>query len=287
MIQSNETRGNFIAQLPWAPRMRAKSTPVAPAPVETKVSRPPSPAKSLTTPSSTPQQLLAATAAHDMGTPVSLIANAAWALKHGCNEEEAQYWVQSIIRNAYSLQILVDDFKELARDETHPAPFNYEEVNLAALVSEVVTDYQKSVQTHPLTFSGDEAWVLGNSEQLKRLIFNLISNAVKYSEQGREVKIDVWQRGANICLFVQDNGKGVTPAESERIFLPFTRLEQHAGMARGEGLGLASVKRIADAHGATLRVQGAPCQGSIFEVCFKAMNRVANERESPALNKIQ
>lgn len=286
MIQAIEGRGHIMSHLLWvARRGRASEEEYETEDIEAE-----SRAKVVPTVASgsgsngksevsveREKNLSKMTLAHDMAAPLSLVSNAAWSLKKGCPEEDKAFYVDCILRNAVSLQNLVEDFRDAEREQAGHLEIHREELNLAAVAREVVTDFQTINQSHPMSFYGDDAYILGDKERIRRLLFNLIGNAVKYSEAGREVKVDVWRRGTNICLFVQDEGKGVAPAETERIFLPFTRLEQKSSLISGDGLGLSSVKRIADAHGATIGVQGAVGHGTIFEVCFKALDRRESE----------
>lgn len=217
------------------------------------------------------QRLGVATAAHDLSGPLAVLCAAAREMKNpDISPQEREERLNCVLRNATSLQYLVEDLRDTVRQDQGPLAIQNQRFNLAELASQVVADYADLARSHNLVFEGEKVWVEGDPEYLRRLMFNLISNAVKFSERGTQVKVEVWQREHDACLFVHDQGRGLNPVDSERLFLPFTRLDTSESAPGGDGLGLASVKRIAVAHGASLLVQGSPGKGCTFEVCFKA-----------------
>jgi signal transduction histidine kinase len=222
-----------------------------------------------------------ATAVHDLKSPLMVVAGAAWMLrkeKEKMSPEERDNWLDSISRQATTLEFLVGDLLDEARSDLGHAP-RCEDVDLCRLARELVGDFASVTHTHTVHFSGvDEnetdncdCTIKGDPEALKRLLFNLVSNAVKYSDAGRDVCVSVWRRDDSVLLLVEDEGCGIAPtAKNERLFGPFVRLEESRHMANGDGLGLASVKRIAEAHNAKISVQGVIGRGTTFEVRFPA-----------------
>ena len=100
---------------------------------------------------------------------------------------------------------------------------------------------------------------------LRRLTHNLLSNACRYGNG--LVRIRLAREGERICLSVEDNGPGIPPEEREKIFDRFYRGDASRS-GEGTGLGLAMVKKIAQMHGAELRLESAPNAGSCFFVFF-------------------
>jgi two-component system sensor histidine kinase SenX3 len=98
-------------------------------------------------------------------------------------------------------------------------------------------------------------------------MLNLLSNAVKYSEDERWIAVRVFRRGPEVGLEVEDHGIGIDPAEQERIFDDFYRVDQRLSSARqGVGLGLTLVRRIVGAHHGRVTVDSARHRGSRFTV---------------------
>jgi two-component system phosphate regulon sensor histidine kinase PhoR len=102
---------------------------------------------------------------------------------------------------------------------------------------------------------------------LEQAIVNLLENAVKYSDPGREVRVSAAQNDEEWIITVRDQGWGIARKHVSRIFERFYRVDtgrsRHLG---GTGLGLAIVKHIAQAHGGTVSIESQPGKGSLFSI---------------------
>ena len=116
-----------------------------------------------------------------------------------------------------------------------------------------------------LTFVPCSLVVRSDRRLLRRLIQNLVSNAIKYTPQGR-VLVGCRRRGDALRIDVYDTGLGIPESKQRDIFMEFHRLDQGARIARGLGLGLSIVERVARVLGATVEVTSAPGEGSHFAV---------------------
>jgi two-component system OmpR family sensor kinase len=122
----------------------------------------------------------------------------------------------------------------------------------------------------------DELEILGDAEGVRTLLRNLVDNAVRYTDPAGRVDVGVeLAPGGSAVLRVIDDGPGIPPAERARVFDRFYR---RAGMqAPGSGLGMAIVKAIADAHGATIELGGRPeGQGLAVAVTFPPSSLLRN-----------
>jgi heavy metal sensor kinase len=109
------------------------------------------------------------------------------------------------------------------------------------------------------------ATVLGDASALRRLLVNLVENAVKYTPAGGAVELSLTTAGGIAVVAVRDTGIGIEPAAVDRIFQPFVRLDEaRSRETGGAGLGLAIARSIAVAHGGTLTVESTPGRGSRF-----------------------
>jgi signal transduction histidine kinase len=111
------------------------------------------------------------------------------------------------------------------------------------------------------------ARVWADPQRLKQVVINLVSNAIKFSPKDASIVIgsDVSRAEDHVDLWVSDTGSGIPAADRERIFEPWVMLDPSLGRA-GTGLGLALVKRIAELHGGSVRVEDGPATGSKFIV---------------------
>ena len=106
-----------------------------------------------------------------------------------------------------------------------------------------------------------------NAALLEQAIANLLDNAVKYSEQGGKVKIDVQRGDKEIAVSVQDNGCGIEKKHLSRIFERFYVVDKaRSRKLGGTGLGLAIVKHIAQVHSGYVTVESSPGRGSTFTI---------------------
>jgi signal transduction histidine kinase len=111
------------------------------------------------------------------------------------------------------------------------------------------------------------ATVRGDALALRRAVLNLIENAVKYTPAGGKVELSLTIDDGHASLAVQDTGIGIAPADADRIFEPFVRLDAARARATGgTGLGLAIARAIVLAHGGTLTLESRPGAGSRFVV---------------------
>jgi signal transduction histidine kinase len=109
--------------------------------------------------------------------------------------------------------------------------------------------------------------VHGDPSTLRRALVNLVENAVKYTKAGGKVELSLERDGGHAVVAVSDTGVGMNPADADRIFEPFVRLDAaRTGEAAGAGLGLAIVHSIVTAHDGRLSVQTAPGLGSTFAI---------------------
>jgi len=156
----------------------------------------------------------------------------------------------------------------------------FSRLNLTRLARETACDFEAGEadevgMSHPVCFEGEaDCWVLGDREQLRGVLLNLLSNASKYSAPGRTISVSVWCHDGDAHLSVEDRGVGIEPIENERLFEPFHRLDSTRHMADGDGLGLASVSRVIQAHGGEVVVSGVPNQGTVVDVRLRLCKRL-------------
>ena len=113
--------------------------------------------------------------------------------------------------------------------------------------------------------------IRGDREALSRALWNLLENAAKYSPCESPIRLFAQRTGSTVVLGVQDHGIGIPVAEQQRVFQKFVRGDEakRAGI-RGVGVGLALVKRVAEAHGGTVGLTSAVGAGSTFTLVLPA-----------------
>ena len=112
--------------------------------------------------------------------------------------------------------------------------------------------------------------------KFEQVLYNLISNAVKFSERGTTVTVRCVRHGDQVVLSVRDHGQGIPAEELDRLFKPFSRTSVRATAGESStGLGLAIVKRIIDGHAARVHVDSVVGQGSVFSISLPIPSEVA------------
>jgi signal transduction histidine kinase len=167
---------------------------------------------------------------------------------------------------AERMQKLIEDLLRFSRVATHGRPFA--PVNLRTIAEEVLSDLEAQVeQAEAVVEIGQLPTISADALQMRQLMQNLISNAIKFRRPGvvPEVKIESETEGETARITVTDNGIGFEPEYSRRIFRVFERLHGRSEYP-GTGIGLALCRKIAERHGGTVVAESEPGVGSVFTV---------------------
>jgi len=205
---------------------------------------------------------LAAGLAHEIRNPLGAISGCVELVRETADlSPEERNLLVTAGRDVGRLNQLVTDMLQFAR----PRPPELQPTDLAGLAREVVTMARTSDGPESnvvLTVAGDAAVVtMADGNQVRQVLWNLVRNAAQASRRGGEVEVSVRGAEGEAEIAVLDRGPGVAPELRDRLFDAF-----YSGTARGTGLGLAMVKRIADAHGGRVEVRDREGGGSVFAV---------------------
>jgi signal transduction histidine kinase len=208
---------------------------------------------------------------HEVRTPLALVRGHAELLEFGALGElqpEQQKSMVVIARRARAMAKMMDDFAAILDIETK---LQRQPVDLAALMHEILTDLQATVEQATLTLrveiAPDLSPASGDPIQLRRVADNLLDNALKFTPAGGHIAVRLWQEGENLVLEVSDTGIGIPEDKLERIFERFYQIDGSTTRRYGgTGLGLALVKEIVQAHKGQVTVQSAMGKGSAFTV---------------------
>jgi two-component system, OmpR family, sensor histidine kinase MprB len=209
---------------------------------------------------STAQRRLVADASHELRTPLtSLRTNIeVLARPNGLRDHDRKRLMDDVVAQLDELGVLVGNLVDLARDD-EPA-IGTEELRLDKLVDVTITRARRNARGLHFITSLEPCVVRGVRERLERAVSNLLDNAAKWSPEGGDIEVTV-QRDGEIA--VRDHGPGIDPGDVSRVFDRFYRAVGARGMP-GSGLGLAIVRQVAEAHGGSVRVNGAPGGGTVL-----------------------
>ncbi len=221
---------------------------------------------------------------HDMKTPLTSIRMFAELLqsKSRSPRERTEY-LKIIEGESERLTRLINNVLDFSRIERGVKEYRFSRVNLNTIVAETLASIQYQLDAEKvdvrrnLTRKG--LWINGDSDAITEAVINLVTNAVKYSHDVREVTIITAKKDAFALLTVADKGIGIEPDEVRNIFQPFYQTPQGRERgAGGVGLGLSIVKHIMDAHHGEIDLQSTPGEGTSVTLLFPL---ISEERTSP------
>jgi light-regulated signal transduction histidine kinase (bacteriophytochrome) len=180
--------------------------------------------------------------------------------------DEGRDYLQRTTAAGQRMQALIDDLLKFSRVATQGRPF--EPVDLRAVAEQAVSDLEAVIQQSGGSVEiGELPTVAADPLQMRQLVQNLISNAIKFRREGvpPKVRVSGRVRGRFAEIEFADNGIGFEPRYQTRIFKVFERLHGR-GAYPGTGIGLALCRKIVDRHGGTINAESTPGQGSTFTV---------------------
>ena len=216
------------------------------------------------------QRQFMADASHELRTPVSVIQSAAdvTLARDKRSVDEYREAVSIIGTEAKRLGRLVDDMLVLARADAGGYPLRCERLYLNELIAECrrtveVLARERGVSIR--TLGVDDVPFTGDENLLRRMLLNLLQNAVAYTRPGGAVTVDLSPNGRSVYIRVKDEGDGIPESDRVRIFDRFVQLDA-ARRGAGTGLGLPIARWIAEAHGGRLDLEDTRATGSTFVV---------------------
>jgi two-component system phosphate regulon sensor histidine kinase PhoR len=217
-----------------------------------------------------------ANVSHELRTPMAAIMGYAELLQLDVDElpERARPLVDAVARNSRRLRDTFEGLLHLARLEARSAGLPLATLSLSPLVDAAVAGAREEAVAKGVAFEVSvppELVIQTNAEAFSIILGNLAINAVRYTPQGGAIALTAVHDGDRVMLDVVDNGIGIEPANQQRIFERFFRVDE--GRTRdmgGSGLGLAIVKHLCLASGAIISVHSALGAGSTFRVSFPA-----------------
>jgi signal transduction histidine kinase len=213
--------------------------------------------------------------AHDLRNPVTAIkANAdLLARQASAGRLETPRLVDrlnSISTTAVRMSAQIGELLDATRLRAgQPLVLDRQPTDLVALVRRVAAQVQQTTTQHTIRVAAAVPHLVGewDASRLERVFGNLLGNAVKYTPQGGEIRLEVDRSGqAEACAAVIDQGIGIPEAEQANIFERYRRASNVLGRFPGEGIGLAGVRQVVEQHGGTISVISRQGEGSTFSV---------------------
>jgi PAS domain S-box-containing protein len=209
---------------------------------------------------------------HELRTPLNAIIGFTELIHDGLvapGSPQCKEFLGDILSSGRHLLQLINDVLDLSKVEAGKLEFHAEPVDLGALAAELLAIMRTTAAAKEIRVESSIAPlpdVVIDPARLKQILYNYLSNALKFTPHGGHVMVRVARHDEHhFRLEVEDNGIGIAPGDIDRLFVEFQQLE--GGVAKrheGTGLGLALTRRLAEAQGGSVSVTSSPGAGSVF-----------------------
>ncbi len=208
-------------------------------------------------------------ASHEFKTPLAVISANAEVLSRELGPNEYLGYIQSEVRRTDNL---VQGLLTLARMDKGTVTAEMKRFDLSEALLEVVLPFESTVFEEGRTLETeipDGVWIKGDKAMLQQLIVILLSNALKYSDEGGLIRLTLAQKGHGAVITAYNTGPGIAPENLERIFDRFYREDlSHSNAIVGNGLGLSIARTIAEAHGGRIHAESEHGKSATFVVAL-------------------
>ena len=226
---------------------------------------------------------------HDIRTPMNAIIGMTSLIRHDAgNKAKVIEYADKIDISSQHLLGIINDVLDMSKIEAGKTVFKYTDFSILDFITELNTIFHSQIDEKNQTFTIIKEnirheWVNGDQVHLMQIFSNLVSNAVKYTQEGGKIQFLVEECETKSSVYakyrflVSDNGMGMSADFKDTIFDAFTRAESSmTNKIQGTGLGMATTKNLVEAMGGTIDVESELGQGSCFEVLIDL--RIAEDR---------
>lgn len=215
---------------------------------------------------------------HELKTPLTAIISSSETLNNNnLHNEIHKRSVKNIYRGALNLNKRIDELLDVAKSEIGVLGITYRLFNPLKLIHEVVGDISLAAsqkgQTLFLEAPGHLNYFWADRQRLEQILHNLLSNAIKFNRRNGRILLRVKEGDTCVIFEVQDEGKGVSQEDLERLFEPYYRLERDRERLSGLGLGLTLCKQLVELHKGKIWVTSEIGKGSTFSFSIPIVNK--------------
>ena len=226
-----------------------------------------------------------ATVSHELRTPLNAILGWTLTLRRTAKDVEMDRALTIIERNARAQATLIDDVLDVSRIVSGKLSLQLAPTSVADAARAAVETVTPAAEAKGITISCDllseSSTITADADRLQQVIWNLLSNSVKFTPKDGRVALRVYREGSDVCVTVKDTGEGIRPELLGAVFEPFQQADSSTTRRHGGlGLGLSIVKQLVVAHGGSVHAESeGPGKGSTFTVRLP-VRAVAPARES-------
>lgn len=218
---------------------------------------------------------------HDLKTPVTAIQGYTEGILDGVADspEKLEKYVKTIHRKTEDLDHLIDELLLFSKLDVRKEPFNFEKIDMKRYLQDCAEELQLGLEEKDIDFSlhignkNNPLIVIADREKIKRVINNVIDNAIKYIDKDKGfIKVELYDDDENVIIVVTDNGQGIPAEVLPHIFERFYQADPSRTKG-GSGLGLAIAKQIVEEHGGRIWAESNELVGSSVFISLKKASR--------------
>lgn len=221
---------------------------------------------------------------HEFRTPLTLIINPLKEILYKDGEVDTS-GLNIVYRNARRLLSLVDQLLLFRKAEAGREKLNIEQLNIIDLCREVYLCFSHQAKLNDIRFefhsAADDVTILADREKIEIVLFNLVSNAMKFTPTGGTVTIAFEDRGDEVCISVKDTGCGIPPEVGDKLYNRFYQEPTANAQAKqGFGIGLYLVKSFVECHKGSVDYASLPAAGTTFHIRLKKKPQLDCEKQT-------
>jgi signal transduction histidine kinase len=223
------------------------------------------------------QKRFVSDSAHELRTPLSILKVGIETVTTGRSQtlEEYRQLTDDMLEEVDKLIDISDDLIFLAQSDSGKLDSRLDRIDISSICHKQIQLIEPYASKKMISIKEDlkkPSYIKGNKNQIKRLIVNLLKNALDYNRKDGKVFVSIKETKGMIILSISDTGIGILPGELKHIFKRFYKIDKSRSMHEGgSGLGLSIVKEIVDFHKAAINIKSEPEKGTKVIVRFKSV----------------
>lgn len=224
--------------------------------------------------------------AHDLKTPITAVKGYSEGILDGVADtpEKQERYMRTIYNKANEMDRLLNELTLYSQIDTNRIPYNFNKINVSAYFADCIDEIGLDLETRGIglsyfNYADEHTVIIADSEQLMRVVNNIVNNAVKYMDTRKaQINIRIKDVGDFIQVEIEDNGKGIDARDLPYIFDRFYRTDASRNSATGgSGIGLSIVKKIIEDHGGKIWATSKINTGTIMYFVLRKYQEVRNE----------
>lgn len=211
---------------------------------------------------------------HELRTPLTLIAGPVeYVLQNKSLSDDVREQLRVVERNTDRMLRLVNQILDFRKIQKNKMKLRIEQIDIVPFVHHIMENFESLAEEHHIDFVFEsempslKLWV--DADKLEKIVFNLLSNAFKYTPQGKMITLFIHENEKSVAIGVQDQGIGISENKKASLFVRFENLlDKNLFNQQSSGIGLSLVKELVELHQAAIRVDSKEGEGSCFTVEF-------------------